>query len=99
MFHDQKRDSFFEVKVECVILDDGILPKLLDIDKILLKFKDVLLIHRDDLDCVYFFRFFVLASVHTCVSALADHLEKYVFFVEGVQIIAILFLILIGVFA
>ena len=82
-----------------MILDDGILPQLLDIDEILLQFEDVLLVHGDDLDCVYFFRFFVLASVHTCVGALADHLEKDVFFVEGVQIIAILFLILIRVFA
>lgn len=95
MLHDQKCDSFFEIEVECVILDDGILSKLFDIDEILLEFKDMLLVHGDDLDCVYFFRFLVLASMHTCVCALADHLQKDVFFIEGVEIVAIFLLILV----
>lgn len=82
-----------------MILYDGILPKLLDIDEILLEFEDVLLIHGDDLDRIYFFRFLVLAPMHACVSALADHLQQNVFLVEGVQVVAILFLILIRVFA
>jgi hypothetical protein len=40
-----------------MIFDDGGVAELFDVKKVLLEFEDVLIVHGDDLNCVYFLRF------------------------------------------
>jgi hypothetical protein len=57
ILHDQVCDVFLEIKVECMIFDDRGVTELFDVKKVLLEFEDVLIVHGDDLNCVYFLRF------------------------------------------
>lgn len=97
VLHDEEGDALAEVEVECVVLDDGGVAQVPDVDEVLLELKDVLLVHRDDLHSVYFLRLLVFATVHPRVGALSDHLQQYVLLVECVQSAPLLLLVLVRV--
>lgn len=80
-----------------MVFDDTGMPQLFDAEKVLLEFENVLLVHGNHLNCVYFLRLSILTSMHTRVCPLPDHLQQHVLLVETVDITPLLLLVLIRV--
>lgn len=80
-----------------MIFDNRLISQLLYAQEVPLQLQYVLLIHRDDLYRVQFFRLFVLAFVNSCVGPLPNQLLEPVFLVESVDIAFLFLLILVGI--